>query len=307
MYSTQGFTTPGKSPACSEARTGWIRFVAVNVDCVIVSYNSGADLTECLSSVAEQNGLSVKTTVVDNASADDSVEIARHCGAAVVANPVNRGFGPGVNQGVAQGSAPWVLILNPDARLQSNAVRTMIGAAESAEDIGCVGPRVIDADGVQYPSRRRFPSLWVAAGHATLGRVWPGNPATRHYHHTITADQACTVDWVSGCCMLLPRHVWERLGGFDPAYFMYLEDVDLCWRLRRAGWRTVWEPAATVTHVGGRSSASRPLRSIVHHHVGAARFYWRSGGWHRPITWPVAAVALTVRAGIQALTAGPRR
>jgi N-acetylglucosaminyl-diphospho-decaprenol L-rhamnosyltransferase len=282
-----------------------VRFVTVDVDCVIVAYNSGADLPDCLSSIAEQNGVAVSSTVVvDNASADDSVEVARRCGASVVANRVNRGFGPGVNQGVAQGSAKWVLILNPDARLDPDALRTMIVAAESTGDIGCVGPRVVDAAGVEYPSRRRFPNLWVAAGHAVLGRVWKGNPATRRYHNAISADRSSTVDWVSGCCMVLPRHVWEQVGGFDPKYFMYLEDVDLCWRLRRAGWRAVWEPAAIVTHLGGRSSRSRPLRSIVHHHLGAARFYWRSAGWHRPITWPVAVVALTVRAGIQALAQG---
>lgn len=274
---------------------------------MIVAYNSGADLPGCLSSVAEQDGVTATATVVDNASVDDSVAVARRYGASVVANRVNRGFGPGVNQGVAQGRAEWVLILNPDARLAPDAVRTMIAAVESAGDVGCVGPRVVDEAGVEYPSRRRFPNVWVAAGHAVLGRVWPGNPATRHYHHVAPADRACRVDWVSGCCMMLPRHVWEQVGGFDPRYFMYLEDVDLCWRLRRAGWRTVWEPVATVTHVGGRSSRSRPLRSIVHHHLGAARFYWRSAGWHRPVTWPVAVAALTVRAGIQALVQGRRR
>jgi len=93
--------------------------------------------------------------------------------------------------------------------------------------------------------------------------------------------------------------VGER-GGFDERYFMYVEDMDLCFRLRRAGWNTVYEPASTVTHSRGQSSRHRPLRSVLHHHVGAARFYWRSASrWHQPITWPLAVLALTVRGAAQ--------
>ncbi|MGH3851361.1 MAG: glycosyltransferase [Pseudonocardiaceae bacterium] len=100
--------------------------------------------------------------------------------------------------------------------------------------------------------------------------------------------------------MLLPRRAWESVGGFDERYFMYVEDIDLCFRLRRAGWKTVYEPAATIIHSRGQSSRHRPLQSILHHHVGAARFFWRSASrWHRPITWPLAVLALAVRGAAQ--------
>jgi GT2 family glycosyltransferase len=110
--------------------------------------------------------------------------------------------------------------------------------------------------------------------------------------------------------MLLPREVWEQVRGFDERYFMYVEDMDLCFRLRRAGWRTLFEPGATVVHAGGRSSRRRPLRSIYHHHRGAIRFYWRSASpWHRPLTGPLATLVLAVRgvaAGALAVVASRR-
>lgn len=115
---------------------------------------------------------------------------------------------------------------------------------------------------------------------------------------------------MSGCCMLLPRQAWEDVGGFDECYFMYVEDIDLCFRLRKSGWRTLFVPSATVQHVGGRSSCRRPLRSIYHHHRGAIRFYWRSASaWHRPVTGPLATLVLAIRgiaAGVWAV-ASPRR
>lgn len=283
----------------------------VAVDCVVVSYNSAEDLPDCLSSVADQHGVEVAMTVVDNCSADDSVATARGHGARVLTNSSNRGFAAAVNQGLRGGRSPWVLIINPDARLMQGGLRAMIDVVGRGDRIGCVGPTTTDMAGNIYPSARSFPGVFTAVVHGLLGSVWPGNPATRRYHagsgaSTVTAE----VDWVSGCCMLLPRQVWEDVSGFDERYFMYVEDMDLCFRLRKSGWRTMFEPSATVQHVGGRSSRRRPLRSIYHHHRGAIRFYWRSASaWHRPVTGPLATLVLAIRgiaAGVWAV-ASPRR
>ena len=269
----------------------------VAVDCVVVSYNSVDDLPVCLSSLADQPGVEVAVTVVDNCSSDDSVAVARDHGAHVLANTNNRGFAAAVNQGLRSGRSPWVLILNPDARLAPGGVLAMMDATSRGDRVGCVGPKTTDLAGTVYPSARAFPGVFTALVHGMLGRVWPGNPATRRYHagHGV-GTVAAEVDWVSGCCMLLPRQAWEQVGGFDERYFMYVEDMDLCFRLRQAGWRTVFEPGATVAHAGGRSSRRRPLRSIYHHHRGAIRFYWRSAApWHRPVTGPLATLVLTIR------------
>ncbi len=274
----------------------------------MVSYNSAADLPTCIDSLTSQEGISTRVVVVDNLFCDDSVGTARQRGSAVIANNSNRGFAAAVNQGLQQGSAPWVLILNPDAQMASSALRTLIERAQAEATVGCVGPRTLNDDGTDYPSRRSFPSILTAAVHGLLGSVWPANPATRRYHaDDIPRDQSSVVDWVSGSCMLLPRRAWESVGGFDERYFMYVEDMDLCFRLRYAGWKTVYEPAATIMHSRGQSSRHRPLRSVLHHHVGAARFYWRSASrWHRPITWPLAVLALAVRGAAQ-VSAGALR
>lgn len=284
----------------------------VAVDCVIVSYNSAEDLPACLSSLADQQGVETVVTVVDNSSTDDSVATARGRGVRVLPNTSNRGFAAAVNQGLRGGRSPWVLILNPDARLMPGGLPAMIDAANhDTRRVGCVGPKTTDTAGVTYPSARSFPGVFTAVVHGLLGSVWAGNPATKRYHASNEIrDETSEVDWVSGCCMVLPRRAWDEVGGFDERYFMYIEDMDLCFRLRKAGWKTVYEPQVTVVHVGGRSSRRRPLRSIYHHHLGAIRFYWRSAArWHRPVTGPLAALVLVVRGVLAGMWAwaSPRR
>jgi N-acetylglucosaminyl-diphospho-decaprenol L-rhamnosyltransferase len=297
----------GVGPACTLGQvTG-----PVAVDCVVVAYNSAEDLPACLGSLAEQHDIAVGVTVVDNCSSDPSAACARERGARVIVNSSNRGFAAAVNQGLHGGSAAWVLILNPDARIEPGGVQAMIDAAVRGHRVGCVGPKTTDPSGATYPSARSFPGIVTALVHGILGGVWPGNPATKRYHATTGATgESGQVDWVSGCCMLLPRQAWDEIGGFDERYFMYVEDMDLCFRLRKAGWRTIFEPTATIMHVGGRSSRRRPVRSIYHHHRGAIRFYWRSAAaWHRPVTGPLATIALVVRGVAASLwtTLAPRR
>jgi N-acetylglucosaminyl-diphospho-decaprenol L-rhamnosyltransferase len=283
----------------------------VAVDCVVVAYNSAEDLPACLGSLSDQLDVTVDVTVVDNCSSDQSAAVARERGARVIVNSANRGFAAAVNQGLREGSAGWVLILNPDARIEPGGVRAMLGAATRGRRVGCVGPKTTDPSGATYPSARSFPGIATALVHGILGAVWPGNPATKRYHAmTGASGEADQVDWVSGCCMLLPREAWDDVHGFDERYFMYVEDMDLCFRLRKAGWRTEFEPAATIMHVGGRSSRRRPVRSIYHHHRGAILFYWRSAAaWHRPVTGPLATIALVVRGVAASLwtTLAPRR
>ncbi|MFE0023810.1 glycosyltransferase family 2 protein [Amycolatopsis sp. NPDC059021] len=272
------------------------------VDCTIVSYNSASDLPRCIESLQRQLDVHVGITVVDNASSDDSAAIAERLGAVVVRNGGNRGFSAAVNQGTRHGTAPWVLVFNPDAVFPANGIAQLIKTADSRRGIGCVGPRVVNEDGTEYPSGRRFPTIVDATVHALLGRVKPDNPATQRYHaREIDRTSTATVDWVSGCCMLAPRQVWEDLGGLDEAYFMYVEDMDFCLRARKVGYATLYEPSVSVTHLGGRSSRSRRIRSIYHHHLGALRFQWRLGtGISRVLTIPFAAVFLGLRFALTA-------
>jgi N-acetylglucosaminyl-diphospho-decaprenol L-rhamnosyltransferase len=272
---------------------------ATAVSVVVVSYQSEADLAMCLGSLERAAGPHpLEVVVVDNASSDSSVEIARGYGVKVIENASNEGLPKAVNTGVAATAGPWLLFANPDTWLSPGSLARLLATAARDQRIGCVGPHLAYPDGSDYPTGRRFPSLLMGAAHAALGAVWPGNPATRSYHMAgVDRSQPLEVDWVSGACMLVRRSAFEAVGGFDPGYFMYFEDIDLCLRLARRGWRVVFDPSAEVKHVVGGSTRSAPYRKVVNHHRSALRFYRRRYARDpRLVLLPVVAAFLAVRA-----------
>ena len=278
---------------------------------VLVTYESAEHLPACVASLPPAAAPhDVELVVVDNASRDDSVGIARSLGAKVVENPRNLGYSEGVNRGAAETAAPWLLVANPDTLLAPGSLARLIETASADPRIACIGPRLRNLDGSDYPTGRRFPSLLVGGLHALLAPVWPGNPATRRYHlASIDRTVPAKVDWVSGACMLLRRSAFDEVGGFDSAYFMYFEDMDLCLLLARAGWKVVLEPRAIVDHVGGGSTRAAPYRKVLNHHRSTLRFYRRRYA-HDPrlALVPLVAAALLVRAVLSvARTALERR
>jgi N-acetylglucosaminyl-diphospho-decaprenol L-rhamnosyltransferase len=163
--------------------------------------------------------------------------------------------------------------------------------------LAAVGPRIRNTDGSDYPSARSIPSLVDAIGHGALGLFRPHNRFTRRYRQ-LDADpaQPRPVDWVSGAALWLRRAALDDVGGWDERYFMYFEDVDLCWRLRRAGWGVCYDPAGGVHHAQGASTSRRPYRMLAEHHRSAWRFARRRfTGWRR-LLLPFAAAYLAVRA-----------
>jgi len=247
------------------------------VSVVVVTYESAADIAACLDSLRAAAGQHhLEVVVVDNASRDASADIARGLGVKVLENPTNLGLSRAIDIGAASTAAPWLLLVNPDTRLAPGSLAQLLDTASADPMIGCVGPNLRNSDGSQYPTGRRFPSILVGAVHAALGTVWPGNPATRHYHLTdLDRSRPVEVDWVSGACMLLCREAYEVAGRFDAGYFMYFEEMDFCLRLARAGWRVVYDPVAEVTHMIGGSTRSAPYRKVLNHHRSALRFYRR--------------------------------
>ncbi len=150
---------------------------------------------------------------------------------------VNLGYGSGANRGAAGCSAEFLLVCNPDVVVEVSALDRLVEALEADRALAVVGPKVLEPDGTRYPSARRFPSLLESAGHALAGLVAPDNRFTRRYRMSDldTTEQTTRVDWVSGSFMFWRRAAFEELGGFDEAYFMYGEDVDICWRAHRGG------------------------------------------------------------------------
>ena len=270
---------------------------ASTVSAVVVSFNSAEYLPDCLRSLRSE-GLA-EVVVADNASADASIEVARAAGPEVTAmeTGANLGFGAAANRGVARTNGDYVLILNPDTVVEPGAVKTLTEALDADPGLAAVGPRMENLDGTLYPSVRRFPALGVAFGHAFLGMVWPTNPFTSRYrmlewdHERSAAD----VDWVGGACVMVRRSAFDVVAGFDEGYFMYVEDVDLCWRMGQAGWRIGYEPAARVVHALGGSSRVVPYRMIAEHHRSLLRFVSKTGTGPRRVLLPVVAAGLALR------------
>ena len=154
------------------------------------------------------------------------------------------------------------------------------------------GPRIERPDGSVYPSQRVFPNVWLAGLHALLAPVWPGNPATRAYR---SARPDGTVDWVSGAFFLVRRDVFELVGGFDERYFMFAEDMALCWQVREHGYAVAAVPSAVVTHVEGLSRQRASRAMILAHHRSALRFEWQTARGPRRVLAPLASLVLGVR------------
>ena len=239
---------------------------------VIVSYNVAPLLHECLASIAEAaeaGGITVHVVVIDNASSDHSVEVARaNRNTTVVANTRNVGFGVACNQGIAIARAigsEHVLFLNPDARLAPDALAALRNALETSPRHAIAGPDLRFPDGRPQPSRRRFPNLATLLVESTPlqwrgGGIdgspgWPLiEPIIRRYQCADLADVSGTVDWISGACLLIRVTALAAVGGFDPAFFLYFEETDLAHRLRKSGWTCTYTPEARVFHHRSQSA-----------------------------------------------------
>lgn len=264
------------------------------VAAVVVNYNAGDSLLDCVKSLLAERVAEV--VVVDNASSDGSADSVASAGARLVENGRNIGYGGAANVGARLTTSEYLVVCNPDLVVAPGAVATLVDRLASDPSLGVVGPMLRDPDGAVYPSGRDFPSLKDAVGHAFLGLVWGGNPWTRRYRH-LGSDQhrPRRADWVSGSFLAARRLAFSSVGGFDESYFMYVEDVDLCWRLSRAGWATWYEPAAEVCHEQGRSASRRPYRMLVAHHRSMWRFARRSARGVDRLLLPVMGVGLVVR------------
>jgi hypothetical protein len=231
------------------------------VDVVVVSYNSRAKLRGCVEQLVGDPDVAV--IVVDNASPDGSLEAVADLALTAIGLPANAGFAHGCNAGIAAGSAPYVLLLNPDADIRPEAIRGLAEVLAADERIGAAAPRIVAEDGSLEFSQRRFPRLRSTYAQAFfLHRLFPRAEWVDELERDPQAyERAGSPDWVSGACVLLRRSAVEAIGGLDDGFFMYCEDIDLCRRLRNAGYEIRFVPEAVVTHEGG---ASAPRASLLH-------------------------------------------
>jgi GT2 family glycosyltransferase len=229
------------------------------VSIIVVTYNSAAEIEDCLASANAARGeLNLELIVVDNASSDPSAAIAADARPEILlTNPENVGFARAVNQAIRISSGTFVLLLNPDAVLDTRALTNLLRFLESHPRSAAVGPQVRRADGQIVRSCRTFPSVLTTSAQVTglANRL----PASRVFGAGTLSywDYASerSVDYATGACLLLRRAALDEVGLLDEAYFMYAEEMDLCWRFWQAGWTVDFTPTAKVVHHEGRSAA----------------------------------------------------
>ena len=265
-----------------------VAFTAV----VTVTYNSSAALGEFLKSVKSSEPFPPVVTVADNLSADvdETRNIASSFGATVLSLGRNLGYGGAINAAVRSVplSFEFVLVSNPDVLIHPGAISALQEVMRANPRAAAAGPRVLNSDGTTYPSARRIPSLRTGVGHAFFSRIWPSNPWTRSYRaENEIGTGVRSVGWLSGACVLIRRSAFDEVGGFDPAFFMYFEDVDLGYRFGRAGWQNVYVPDCAVTHTGAHSTSTDTMRMIAAHHESAYLFLSRKyRSWYlAPVRW----------------------
>ncbi len=251
----------------------------LDVAIVIVNYNTRDELRDCLASIAASQGpFSYRVIVVDNHSCDGSVAVVRaeHAWAEVIASGKNGGYPYANNLGLyAAGfgleSAPeelprYALLLNPDTVLPPTALAEMVALMDGHPDVGVGGPKLVRPDGsLDKACRRSFPSPFVSFTHMSyLDRLFPRSPLLARYNLTyLDVDREADVDALVGAFMLIRREALEQAGLLDEAFFMYGEDLDLCYRIKERGWRIVYYPRVVVLHIKGAATRKASGPSIA--------------------------------------------
>jgi GT2 family glycosyltransferase len=242
------------NPTASGARANLVGQPDVTV--IIVSYNTANLLDRLFAALeAARGGLRLQLIFVDNASRDNSVDVirARYPDSELLTNATNVGFGRANNQAVPFIRGRYVLLLNTDAFMAPDALSKTVAYLEANPRCGIVGVKLVGEDGALQPSCRYFPTPWnVFLASTGLRRWFPGTRLVDDMAWDHNSVREC--DWVPGCFYLVRREIIDRIGLFDPRYFLYCEEVDHCRAVREAGWSVVYYPFTQVIHIGGESA-----------------------------------------------------
>jgi hypothetical protein len=235
------------------------------VGIVIVTHESGGEIGACLdAAVAAASATGAEIVVVDNASSDQTCREVTARGERLIANRENRGFAAAVNQGIRSLDTPLVLLLNPDARLETGL--TALCQCCRVENVAGACGKLVDAAGRPQAgfAVRSLPSSAALICEVLLvNRCWPHNPINWHYRCLgFKFSEPAAVEQPAGAFLMLRREVWEELGGFDEQFYpLWFEDVDYCWRARERGYRMYYTPLAVAKHTGGHSLAKISLEN----------------------------------------------
>jgi GT2 family glycosyltransferase len=249
-----------------------------DVSIIIVSFNTRQVLQECLQSIErESSGLEVEVWVVDNNSSDGSPEMLEQDFPYVhlIRSQINLGFGAANNAALPLARGRYVVLLNSDAFLCKDSLRLAIKHMDEHPQAGLGGARLMGRDGSWQPSARMFPSIMTDAFvYFGLAARFPKSRLFGRFDRT-WADQsaASEVDWVPGAFSIIPAATLAKVGFFDPNFFLYSEEVDLCKRIKAAGYQIWYWPDIAVIHIGGESS--RQIKTLEMSSTGAQLIRWR--------------------------------
>jgi len=258
------------------------RSSAPDLSIIIVNWNAADLLRQCLQSLRESDDhLEKEIIVIDNASTDGSVEMVRREFPEVrlICNPENMGFAPANNQGIEISQGQYVLLLNSDARILPGALDALVGFLAAHPAVGAVGPALVNPDGSFQVSCHPILTPWrefwrlLFLDHLV--------PLARYPFRRWGYEDPREVDVIKGACLLLRRQALKQVGLLDEGYFMYSEEMDLCYRLARAGWRIYWVPEARVVHLGGGSSCLMAEEMYVELYRSKIHFQRKFGGARR--------------------------
>lgn len=243
----------------------------------IVTWQSADVLADCLAALPQAlDGLAHDVVVVDNASTDGSAELAARAGATVIRNTTNRGYARAMNQALAGTDAPWVVALNPDTIPSPGALAELVADLAAHPRCAVAAPLLVHPDGVVQHSVHRFPSLRLAALAALVPATMVPRRVRDHWwlHGAVRADRTGRVDWAIGAVHAMRTDAVMPLGPYDERWFLYVEDLDLCWRLAEHGWQIRFVGEVAVTHVGDSAGDLA--------HAGGSRLRWlrESYGWY---------------------------
>jgi len=263
-------------------RDGCKGFAMISI--IIVSYNTRDYIRRCLASLfGDFPDIVGEVIVIDNASSDGSADMieAEFPRVRTIRNSVNLGYAKAVNRGIKEASGAYFLVLNPDIETGAEAITGLWEFMEKTPDAGIAASKLLNPDGSLQMSCRTFYTIPVVLLRRTfLGKLFPNSGLSRkHMMLDWDHDSDREVDWVTGACMMVRREAYEGVGGMDERFFLYFEDVDWCYRMKKHGWKVCYAHSSEMKHHYRRESAGRlPDRKLVNHLLSTFRFYdkWSS-------------------------------
>lgn len=254
-----------------------------NLSIIIINYNVKNLLNDCINSLYESlKGIRFEIIVIDNASTDDSVEMLymHHPQIKTIVNTQNIGFGAANNQGLAEASGDFILLLNPDTIIFPDTIAKTLKFCQEHPEVGIVGCKILNPDKTLQPSCNYFPNLldyiWETF---FVDKLFPRNKLIGRFHMSyFNHDVIAEVDCVKGAFMMVKKQVIAEIKGFDEDFFIYSEEMDLCYRAKQKGWKIFFYPDAEIIHYGGQSTFPESEAMFIEFHKGRYKFFRKHKG-----------------------------